>query len=261
MAHMLVHSKMLHPLTGEPLHALGVLPSGKVVWPTMGAAPDPPAGGDPAGGDGGGGTGTPPAGGDGGGKAPEPAFPANTPVEQMTAPQREAYYKAQTQKWKGRAENNYSLLNSLGVASAEEAVALKDKASRHDALEHELLSDIDKATDDAAKKTKAETEGKFRPMIVKSYFEGWAAARNVESDKLAAILEPLDLSKFLTSSGNVNTEKASAYLAGLQPAKGNDLAGPTVFGLGNHSAPPSTPGEQGRAQLDRRFPGRKQPSK
>jgi hypothetical protein len=118
------------------------------------------------------------------------------------------------------------------------------------------MSDKDKAAEDAAKKTKADTEGKYRPMVVKSYFQGWAAANNVDADRLTAILEPLDLTKFLTRSGDIDTARVSTYLAQFTPARGNQLAGPTVFGLGQHSAPPSTPGEQGRAQLERRGYGK-----
>ena len=36
MQHLPIHPSLLHPLTGEPLTAVGVLPSGRVVWPIMG---------------------------------------------------------------------------------------------------------------------------------------------------------------------------------------------------------------------------------
>lgn len=41
-----IHPHLVHPLTGQPLRAIGVLPSGKVCWPVIGASE--PAGGGPA---------------------------------------------------------------------------------------------------------------------------------------------------------------------------------------------------------------------
>jgi hypothetical protein len=40
----ILHPTMRHPLTGRPLEAVGVLPSGRIVWPIMGSGPenDPP---------------------------------------------------------------------------------------------------------------------------------------------------------------------------------------------------------------------------
>lgn len=40
----ILHPTLRHPLTGKPLEAVGVLPSGRIVWPMMGGDPsnDPP---------------------------------------------------------------------------------------------------------------------------------------------------------------------------------------------------------------------------
>ncbi|MEU0081373.1 hypothetical protein ABZY58_26025 [Micromonospora tulbaghiae] len=43
MTHLPTHPYLLHPRTGEPLRAIGRLRSGRLVWPQLGAAPDPPA--------------------------------------------------------------------------------------------------------------------------------------------------------------------------------------------------------------------------
>ncbi|SBT64228.1 hypothetical protein GA0070622_1198 [Micromonospora sediminicola] len=81
MTHLPTHPHLRHPRTGDPLRALGRTRSGRLIWPQLGAAPDPPA---PAPGPGqppaDPGTGAPPANpgtGSGGGGQP-PADPAPT---------------------------------------------------------------------------------------------------------------------------------------------------------------------------------------
>lgn len=56
MLESLLHPTAIDPRTGEPLRALGVMPSGRIVWPIAGGAED-----DDEGGTGDGGTGTEPA--------------------------------------------------------------------------------------------------------------------------------------------------------------------------------------------------------
>lgn len=217
------HPTLRHPRTGELLRALWVRPDGRACWPMMGGAPDPepptPPGPTPP---------TPPA------PQPPPSdtgFPANTPVEQMTAPQREAYYKNQAQKWQGRAENSYGLLNDLGVKTADDAAAIKTKVTQHDALERELMTDKDKAVAEAKDEARAEVRGELIPELVRAKFEAAAAGR-IEDETLTQILEPLDLSKFLTPDGKVDTAKVKTYVDGVAPAKGNPRTGPTPGGQG-----------------------------
>ncbi|SBT63933.1 Domain of unknown function (DUF4355) [Micromonospora sediminicola] len=80
MTHLPTHPHLRHPRTGDPLRALGRTRSGRLIWPQLGAAPDPPA---PAPGPGqppaDPGTGAPPANpGTGSGGGQPPADPAPT---------------------------------------------------------------------------------------------------------------------------------------------------------------------------------------
>ena len=219
----------VHPLTG--LTALGIGRRGPI-WPVLGAedppdpanppAPAPPKPGPPA-------------------PAPaDPGFPADTPTAEMTNEQQLAYWKHQAKvhetAWKKRA----------GDLSPEKVQELRDKAARADALEYELGTDKDKAVADAKKAAVAEASSTYLPRLVSAEFRAEAAGR-IAPERLATILEPLDMSKFLTSDGDVDTAKVTAFVNGISPDTGAGnppparKPGPSSTGQGNRggSASPS----------------------
>jgi len=236
-----------------------VSPSGRKFYPIAGGAPDGDEGGAGGGAGAGAGAGDGGQGGQGGGQQNDPGFPANTRVEDMNPAQQAAYHRTQSTKWQGRAQNNYGILEKLGVKSAEEADALLAKVTRHDELEQELMSDKDKAAADAAKTAAAQANEKYQPQLVRAKLETVAARKfgdTLTDEELDTILEPLDMRKFLTSSGDVDTAKVTAYVDGLTPAKGTSRtrqAGPTVNGLGHKPVRQNGPGEQGKAMAEKRF--------
>lgn len=195
--------------------------------------------GDPAPTDGGG------EGGEGG--STDPGYPANTPIADMTVEQQMAYWKAQSQKHEKRASKFKDL-------TPESLAELRQKAEAHDALQHELMSDHEKAIEEARATARAEAAAEMLPQLVAAKFESASAGR-LSEDSLSKILAPLDLTKFVTD-GKVDGSKVAAYVdevapAALDPRRGQ--RGPSAYGLGQQSVTPREPGSQGRAQAEKRF--------
>jgi len=154
-------------------------------------------------------------------------FPANTPLEQMTSDQREAYWKHQSRKHEERSR-------ALGNLTAEELADLRDKASKHAALERELMSERDKAVLEATESTKAQILASVTPRLVAAEFKA-AAAGHIDSERLARLIEPLDLSKFV-KDGEVDTEKVAAFVADIPPSAPVPPKGPTSQGQGQRGS-------------------------
>lgn len=204
MAHSTAPILKTHPLTGQPIVPIGYRPDGRAIWPIMGGSeqtPDPDPTPEPK----------PPA---------ATGFPANTPLEQMNAEQREAYWKHQAQNWEGRAKGNFSQLQQLGIRSADDLAEIKRKVEQHDALEQELMSDKDKAVAQAAKDAEAKAATTFIPQIVGAKLDAAAARKGVSEESLAAALNFVDHMKFLNDAGEVDTAKVNAFVDGIAPAKG-----------------------------------------
>ncbi|MFC4146606.1 hypothetical protein ACFO0M_10095 [Micromonospora mangrovi] len=84
MTHLPTHPYLLHPRTGDPLRAIGRTQSGRLVWPQLGAAPDPPA--DPAPGAGQPSANPPADPGAGAGQPPTTPPPAGDPTDKPLGP-------------------------------------------------------------------------------------------------------------------------------------------------------------------------------
>jgi hypothetical protein len=211
-------------MTAAGRKPIGHRANGAPIWPIFGAEDDPanpvpPPAADPPPAD-------PPA---------DPGFPANTPLEQMNVEQREAY-------WKDKARKHEDRNKAFGKLTPEELADLRSKAEKHDELELELGTEADKKAAEARKAASAEADARYQPLLVQAKFEAAAAGR-IEPEKLATILEPLDLSKFLTTDGTPDADKVRAYVDGIAPAMGTPpppRTGPSSNGMGNRGK--STPG-------------------
>lgn len=106
-----------HPRTG--LRALGVLPSGRIVWPIFGASE--------AGGDGGGGAGTGPQGGDGGGNGGD-GGDGGTGGNEKPAETVE-FWKGKSRDWELKSK-----------ANAKAAADLAELQGKYDTAEAEVAS-------------------------------------------------------------------------------------------------------------------------
>lgn len=134
-------------------------------------------------------------------------FPANTPVKDMTVEQQAAYWKHQSRKHEDRARS---------VPQDYDAI----KAER-DELKARTQTDAEKAIEDARREARdqalAEANKTTLPRLVQAEFKAAAAGR-IPADRLATLLEPLDLTKFLTADGSeVDTDKVTQYVAGIAP--------------------------------------------
>lgn len=177
----------------------------------------------------------------------EAGFPANTPLEQMSVEQREAY-------WKDKARKHEERVKSLGGLTPEQLAELRAKAERQEALEHELASDAEKRERAARKEAAAEAEAKYLPKLARAHIEGAANGR-VPADALSAALEYLDLTKFV-SNGDVDTDKVRAFVGSIAPATGihqqQQRQGPSSSGQGTRPRVALKPGDAGRAAAIKR---------
>lgn len=154
-------------------------------------------------------------------------FPENKPIAEMKPEEQAAYWKHQSRKHEERSR-------AFDGLTPEALAELRDKAERHAALERELMSDKDKAVAEARDAAKAEALASVTPKLVAAEFKAAAAGR-VEPDRLATILEPLDLSKFL-SGDVVDTDKVAAFVDGIAPAAAPQPKGPTSAGQGRRES-------------------------
>lgn len=194
----------------------------------------------------GGGTGQP-AGQPAGAAAPAAAtgdgdsgYPANTPVAEMNDKQAAAYWQAQARKHEGRVK-------ALDGIKPEDLAALRTKAGQYEALEREAMSDKDKAVDEARRAEQAAAT----PRVVRAEFK--AAAKGVLStEQLSALLEDLDLTKYVDAKGDPDEEKIERKVKAFAPAQPQRPTGPGAGGLGGRPGGGS-PGDAGRAEAAKRF--------
>lgn len=158
-------------------------------------------------------------------------FPANTPLEQMTVEQRANY-------WQHYARTHEDRWKALGKITPEQLATLRDKATKHDALELELGTTAEKAAAKAADEAKAAVRGELQPAVIQARLDAAAARAGVSEEDLAKAIEFVDTAKFLAADGTVDTDKVKAFIGTIAPAKGNQQQqrkGPTVTGHGSGS--------------------------
>lgn len=156
-------------------------------------------------GDGGTGTGTGEGGSGSGTGEPqlnEHGYPDKTPVKDMPVDQQAAYWKHHARKHEERAN------------AAADYDAVKAENAR---LKAATQTDAEKAIDAAKEEGRAEVRAETLPNLVKAEFRA-VAANKIPQDRLADIVAPLDLTKFLSADGSeVDTDKVQKYVDGLAP--------------------------------------------
>lgn len=202
---------------------------------------------DASGGDGdgsGSGDGTPGDGGTGsnqGGDTAADGFPANTPVDQMTADQQAAYYRHQARKHEDR---NKELLRLTGGKYGDDLKAVFDELEN---LRDEKRTDGEKAVEEARRTAREEVTREYGPKSVRTAFE-LLLGDMPEQDRNAEI-ELLDLSKFLTDSGDVDTAKVRSHAEKIAPADKGQGNQRHDFGAGRRGAGPAKTGLSAGAEL------------
>lgn len=219
----------IHFRTG--LRALGIV-GGKPVWPIMGGDDSADAAAEAAAAKAAADAATAKAAADAAanGKVDgEFDFPANKPLAEMTEAQRTEY-------WRHKARKHEDRVNSLGSLTAAELTALREKATKHDALEAELGTTADKAAAKAADDAKAAAKGEYQPALITARLDAAAARAGVSEEDLAKAVEFVDTAKFLAADGTVDADKVKAFVATITPATGTQQQqrkGPPVTGHGS----------------------------
>lgn len=93
----------------------------------------------------------------------------------------------------------------------------KAKAEQFDTLEAASRTDQERAVAEARAEGRAEAVGESTPRVVRAEFK--AAAKGVlTSEQLTALIEDLDLSKYVTESGDADEEKVAKKISAFAPA-------------------------------------------
>jgi hypothetical protein len=237
-----VHPTLVHPRTGEPLRAVGVLDSGRVVWPIMGGdgteddAND--TGGDQGGTDKGADKG-------GAGDTGDKGFPANTPVVEMTAEQQAAYYKHQATKHETR---NKELLQITGGKYGDD---LKADLTELGELRQAKMTDGEKAVDEAKRSARTETIREVGADAARAALE-FALGHDDENNDQSALIDTLDLSKLLTDDGKVDRAKVRKLVSTIAPSGKGQGDQRHDFGGGSRGGKTSTGVSSGRSRYQER---------
>jgi hypothetical protein len=230
-----VHPTARHPHTGAPLRALYVRDDGRIYWPIIGASPDDGGGDGGNGGDGGSGGDKGGAGGSGGGsgdqggdkgkggsgdgggaggdkggsgdKGGDLGFPANTPVAEMTLEQQVAYHRHQSRKHEQRARE---WQGAAGDKTPEQIKAALDAAEK---ARQDSLTDAQRQVEDAQKTARIES-AKDGARAALELALGHDPEKNDQSD----VIDVLDMGRFLTDDGRIDTAKVRAFAAKTAPS-------------------------------------------
>lgn len=136
----------------------------------------------------------------------EHGYPDKTPVAEMPADQQVAYWKHQARKHEDRVK---------GMSDYETVKAERDHLKQ--ATQTDAEKAIEAARAEATEAARAEARKETLPALVKAEFKA-AAAGKIPAERLATILDPLDLTKFLDATGaEVDTDKVQQYVDGLAP--------------------------------------------
>lgn len=130
---------------------------------------------------------------------------------------------------------------------------LKVKAAEAEKLRQERETENEKAVREARETAAAEERAKNAPLLVSAEFR--AAAKGVlTKEQTTALLEDLDLSKFLTATGEVDTAKVEKKVTAFAPADdGKDKKRLPAFGQGKREDQGAAKGAAGAAEAERRF--------
>lgn len=136
-------------------------------------------------------------------------FPEDTPTADMNEAQKAEY-------WRHKARKHESRYRAIGDVDK-----LRSDSAELARIKREGLSDTDKALADAreegANEARAEERGKYATQLVAAEFRAANAGR-LDGAKIQGVLEGIDPSKFLTSEGQVATDKVQQYVDGIAPA-------------------------------------------
>lgn len=173
-------------------------------------------------------------------------YPENTPLDDMSLEEQVAYWKHNSRKHEGRVK-------AFGDITPEALSDMREKSEKYEALEYELTSEQDKAIAAAREEAAKQARSELLPQLVQASFDSHAARLGVDSEKLNAALKYVDLNKFLTSKGQVDTEAVASYVGTMRPEEPELPSYASGIGFGALGYGGFLPGERGRAEAQRRF--------
>lgn len=248
--HLPLHESSVHPHTGQPLRALFVDRHGRPRFPIMGGAPDDPPKDEPP-------KDEPPK--DDPPPKDEPpkdeppgdlGFPKDTPVAEMTLEQQVAYHRHQSRKHEQRATEYRS---AAGGKSAAEVQAELEQ------LRRDKMTADERAIDDAKRQAREAATSEFGPKAVRAALN--VLLGDMPEEERNAEVDLLDLTKFLTADGDVDTDKVRRAAERISPAdKGGDQRRRRDFGAGDRKHDKSSGVAGGRDLFKERRGGKTEPT-
>lgn len=232
MSHLLTHPYLRHPLTGEPLQAVGVSRRGPI-WPIIGAAEGDPPPADPPSAD-------PPK--------HDPPKPADPPESTFKPPESQADLDRIINDRLARERAKYS-----------DYADLKKKAQAHDKALEDAKSEQDKAVDAARKEGESAAIERANTRLVNAEVRALAAAAKFH-DPTDAISQLRGTGKLdgvkIADDGTVDSDAVQALLKDLAEAKPylvvDDSGKPAPsFGGGPRKTEPTRAGSLGEAVRNR----------
>jgi hypothetical protein len=144
--------------------------------------------------------------------------------------------KAHARKWEQRAKDN------------------KVAADRLEQLERERMTDEEKARTEAFEGGRAAERTALTERLVAAEFKAAAALAGRDVQAVAGLLEDLNVSRFLTADGEVDTERITARVSALPAVTTQEPQAPRIPDLGQGRrtpAPVDQAEEMARAQIAR----------
>lgn len=112
---------------------------------------------------------------------------------------------AEVEKWKALARKH-----------EDRAKENSEKAKGFDDLKRSSMSEQEKAVEEARNAARAEAQREAAPRLVSAEFRAQAAGR-FTAEQVAELIEDLDMAKYLTESGEVDSERVARKVAALAP--------------------------------------------
>lgn len=162
----------------------------------------------------------------------EHGYPANTPLEQMSAEQREAYWRYHSRKWENIAKgrNDYD--------------ELRAKAAELEQLRAATATDAEKAVAAARAAGYAEATQKASTILVDAHVRA-ALGNRLTPDRVDALAATLDHRHFLGADGlSVDAAKVTAFADAVAPTPASAATvqpGLTAVPQAAYPAPATTP--------------------
>jgi len=159
-----------------------------------------------------------------------PGSDGDKPISEMTVEEKAAYFE----KKANRLQTNLKGYADYATIKAE-----------RDALKASTQTDQEKAVAEAKAAGKSESDAAWATKLAATELRH--ALNGKTAEQVEALMAPLDLKKFLTETGEVDTEKVKQYAAGIQPGVQSDM------GQGHRSGGAKSKGEDGRSEAEKRF--------